>query len=162
MAPGVFLSRAETQNTTLAQLLDWYRREITPQKRGARMEQSHLKIISEDPVARCVVAPIAGKELAACRNRRLKTVSPSILNREINILSHVFTVAAQGWHIHLPWGNPVRLVRRPRVQNKRDRRLVGDEQAGLLVAARITSILPCSLTYSPWPASSGVEYGGAE
>ena len=107
MAPGVFLSRAETQNTTLAQPLDCYRREITPQKRGARMEQSHLKIISEDPVARCVVAPIAGKELAAYRNRQLKTVPASILNREINILSHVFTVAAQEWHIHLPWGNPV-------------------------------------------------------
>ena len=162
MDRGVFVSRAEAESTTPVQLLDRYQREITPQKRGARMEQSHLKIISEDPVARCVVAPIAGKELAACRNRRLKTVSPSILNREINILSHVFTVAAQGWHIHLPWGNPVRLVRRPRVQNKRDRRLVGDERAGLLVAARITSILPCSLTYSPWPASSGVEYGGAE
>ncbi|WP_145960656.1 hypothetical protein [Acidiferrobacter sp. SPIII_3] len=40
------------------------------------------------------------------------------MNRELNILSHVFTVAAQEWHIHLPWGNPVRLVSRPRVDDR--------------------------------------------
>ena len=133
---GVFVSRAEAESTTLVQLLDRYQREITPQKRGARMEQSHLKIISEDPVARCTVANIAGKELTAYKNRRLKAVSASTLNRELNILSHVFTVAAQEWHVHLPWGNPVRLVSRPRVNDKRARRLVGDEQARLLAAAR--------------------------
>lgn len=120
MAPGVFLSRAETQNTTLAQPLDCYRREIAPQKRGARTEQSHLKSISEDPVASCVVAHIAGKELAAFRNRQLKTVPASILNRELNILSHVFTMAAQERNIHPPLGSPVQLMRRPRVQNKRE------------------------------------------
>ena len=136
MDRGVFVSRAEAESTTLVQLLDRYQREITPQKRGARMEQSHLKIISEDPVARCTVAHIAGKELTAYKNRRLKAVSASTLNRELNILSHVFTVAAQEWHIHLPWGNPVRLVSRPRVDDKRARRLVGDEQDRLLAAAR--------------------------
>ncbi|AWP23170.1 hypothetical protein C4901_07380 [Acidiferrobacter sp. SPIII_3] len=40
IARGVFVSRAEAENTTLGQLLDRYQREITPQKRGARMEQS--------------------------------------------------------------------------------------------------------------------------
>ena len=136
IARGVFISRAEAEKTTLAQPLDRYQREITPQKRGARMEQSHLKIISEDAVARCAVAHITGKELTAYKKRRLGVVSASTLNRELNILSHVFTVAAQEWHIHLPWGNPVRLVSRPRVDGKRERRLMGDEQARLLIAAR--------------------------
>jgi integrase len=136
MDRGVFASRVEAESTTLAQLLDRYQREITPQKRGAAMEQSHLRMIVQDPIVHRFVARVAGKELTAYKNRRLTTVSASTLNRELNILSHVFTVAAQEWHIHLPWGNPVRLVSRPRVNDKRDRRLVEDEEKRLLAAAK--------------------------
>ncbi|MDA8204526.1 MAG: site-specific integrase [Thermaerobacter sp.] len=135
IARGVFVSRAEAENTTLMQLLDRYLEEVTPGKRGATGERSHLRMIRQDPVGRCFVGTITGKDLAAYKARRLKAVSASTLNRELNILSHVFTVAAQEWHIHLPWGNPVRLVSRPRVQDKRERRLVDDEQARLLAAA---------------------------
>ena len=136
MDRGVFVSRAEAESTTLAELLDRYESEITPQKRGAAMERSHLKVIGQDPIARCFVARITGRELTAYKNRRLGVVAGSTLNRELNVLSHVFTVAAQEWHIHLPWGNPVRLLSRPRVNDKRDRRLVGDEMPRLLAAAQ--------------------------
>ncbi|WP_205736261.1 site-specific integrase [Acidiferrobacter sp. SPIII_3] len=135
MDRGIFMSRAEAENTTLGQLLDRYQREITTQKRGATMERSHLRMIGQDPVAHGFISGITGKELTAYKNRRLREVSASTLNRELNILSHVFTVAAQEWHIHLPWGNPVRLVSRPRVDDKRDRRLQGDEYARLMSAA---------------------------
>ncbi|HUW99179.1 MAG TPA: site-specific integrase [Acidiferrobacter sp.] len=135
IARGVFVSRAEAQSTTLGQLIDRYLCEITPQKRGATMERSHLRMIGQDPVARGFISGITGKELTAYKNRRLKVVSASTLNRELNILSHVFTIAAQEWHMHLPWGNPVRLLRRPRADDKRDRRLVGDEEKRLLTAA---------------------------
>ena len=136
MDRGVFVSRVEAESTTLAELLDRYENEITPQKRGAAMERSHLKVIGQDPIARCFVARITGRELTAYKNRRLAVVAGSTLNRELNVLSHVFTVAAQEWHIHLPWGNPVRLLSRPRVNDKRDRRLVGDELPRLLTAAQ--------------------------
>ena len=133
---GVFVSRVEAESTTLAELLNRYEGEITPQKRGAAMERSHLKVIGQDPIARCFVARITGRELTAYKNRRLAVVAGSTLNRELNVLSHVFTVAVQEWHIHLPWGNPVRLLSRPRVDDKRDRRLVGDELPRLLAAAQ--------------------------
>ena len=135
MDRGVFMSRAEAESTSLAELIDRYQHEITPQKRGAAMERSHLRVIGQDPVVRGFISGITGKELTAYKNRRLKVVSASTVNRELNILSHVFTVAAQEWHIHLPWGNPVRLLSRPRVDDKRDRRLVGDEEKRLLTAA---------------------------
>ncbi|UEO01094.1 site-specific integrase [Acidiferrobacter thiooxydans] len=136
MDRGVFVSRVEAESTTLAELLVRYQEEITPQKRGAAMERSHLKVIGQDPIARCFVARITGRELTAYKNRRLAVVAGSTLNRELNVLSHVFTVAVQEWHIHLPWGNPVRLLSRPRVDDKRDRRLVGDELPRLLAAAQ--------------------------
>ena len=95
MDRGVFVSRVEAECTTLAELLDRYENEITPQKRGAAMERSHLKVIGQDPIARCFVARITGRELTAYKNRRLAVVAGSTLNRELNVLSHVFTVAAQ-------------------------------------------------------------------
>ena len=135
MDRGIFMSRAEAESTSLAELLDRYQREITVQKRGAAMERSHLRMIGQDPVAHGFISGITGKELTAYKNRRLKVVSASTVNRELNILSHVFTVAAHEWHIHLASGNPVRLLSRPRVNDKRDRRLVGDEEKRLLAAA---------------------------
>ncbi|MHB8255308.1 MAG: site-specific integrase [Acidiferrobacter sp.] len=135
MNRGVFMSRAEAESASLTELLDRYQREITTQKHGATMERSHLRMIGQDPVAHGFISGITGKELTAYKNRRLKVVSASTVNRELNILSHVFTVAAQEWHVHLPWGNPVRLLSRPRVDDKRDRRLVGDEEKRLLTAA---------------------------
>ena len=133
---GTFISRADTESTTLAALLDRYEREITPQKRGAAGERSHIRMIRQDCLARCCIPAITGKTLTQYRDRRLESVSASTLNREINILSHVFTVAARDWHSHLPWGNPVRMLRRPRVDDRRERRLTGDEEPRLLDAAR--------------------------
>ncbi len=63
-------------------------------------------------------------------------VSPATINRELNVLSHVFAVAKKEWHLHLPWGNPVQLVRRPKADDKRERRLRDTEKARILQVAR--------------------------
>lgn len=54
---------AQADNTALAQGLEPYQAEITPEKRGVRMEQSHLTIISEGPVSRRTTTAFVGKEL---------------------------------------------------------------------------------------------------
>ena len=56
MDRGVFVSRVEAESTTLAELLDRYENEITPQKRGAAMERSHLK---EEALAKTTTTPQA-------------------------------------------------------------------------------------------------------
>ncbi len=56
MDRGVFVSRVEAECTTLAELLDRYENEITPQKRGAAMERSHLK---EEALAKTTTTPQA-------------------------------------------------------------------------------------------------------
>ncbi len=73
--------------------------------------------------------------MAQHKAERLKQVSPATFNRELNVLSHVFTVARKEWHMHLPWGNPVQLVRRPKADDKRERRLSSEEERWLLEAA---------------------------
>ncbi|MBN6741694.1 site-specific integrase [Acidithiobacillus sp. MC6.1] len=137
MDRGVFVQRTEAENTTLADLLDRYQKEVTSAKRGAAQESSHIKVIRQHPIAQRFVASIFPKDLAQYRDDRLKVVSPSTVNREFNILSHVFTVAQQDWGIPFPVGNPVQGTRRPKVDDKRDRRLVGDEEKRLLDAAQV-------------------------
>jgi hypothetical protein len=83
---GTFVDHREAEKTTLATLLDRYRREITPQKRGEMAEISKLRVIERHPIAKRNVAGITGSDLADYRDDRLKEVSPGTVNRELNVL----------------------------------------------------------------------------
>ena len=63
-----------------------------------------------------------GADVSAYRDDRLKSVSASTVNRELNFLGHVFTTAAREWGYESV-ANPVALTRRPRPAPARDRRL---------------------------------------
>ncbi|WP_226818630.1 site-specific integrase [Acidithiobacillus montserratensis] len=135
MERGQWRDRSETEATTLGQLIERYLREITPEKKGAAQEVSHCQAILNHDISKCSVATIYSKDTSKYRDDRLRLVSPSTVNRELNILSHAFTVAAQDWGMVLPSGNPILHTRRPKVQDRRDRRLHGDEELRLLEAA---------------------------
>lgn len=137
MDRGVFISRSLAERTTLDELLVRYLKEITPEKRGAYSEEKHIKSIRLYPIVQFSVAAIDGQILAKFRDQMLADgFAPATVVRRIQILSHVFTVAAREWGYHVPHGNPVRLVKRPRVKNGRDRRLRPGEEQELLSRAR--------------------------
>ena len=131
MARGIWQDRSEAEKTTLADLVDRYSSEVTKDKRGAAQEISHLRAILGHSIAKRLVASVYSKDIAKYRDDRLKVVSGSTVNRELNILSHVFTVAIQEWGFVIP-SNPVMNCRRPKVDDRRDRRLVGDEEIRLM------------------------------
>ena len=135
MDHGAFIDRSQSEITTLADLLDQYLKEITPTKRGEAQETSRIAVLKKQLLARLRLPAITGKAMAQHKKERLKQVSPATFNRELNVLSHVFTVAQKEWHTHLPWGNPVALIRRPRANDKRERRLNPEEEKLLLAAA---------------------------
>jgi integrase len=66
---------------------------------------------------------------------RLEDVAASTVDRQIDLLSRIYTVAQEQWRIHLDT-SPMMGVKRPKFFNERDRRLVGDEEFRLLEAAR--------------------------
>jgi len=66
---------------------------------------------------------------------RLEYVEGSTVDRQIDLLSSVYTRARKGWRIHMDL-SPLEGVKRPRYFNERDRRLKGDEEFRLLEAAR--------------------------
>ncbi|MHB8257716.1 MAG: site-specific integrase [Acidiferrobacterales bacterium] len=137
MNRGAFIDRSQSDSTTLWGLLDQYEKEVTPSKRGKDREVSRIGVLKRQPLAQMLLPAITGKAMSRHKEERLKQVSPATFNRELNVLSHVFTVAQKEWHMHLPWGNPVALVRRPKVDDKRERRFLSGEEELLLASADI-------------------------
>jgi len=132
MVRSVFIQRNDAERTLLADALNRYLQEVTALKRGATQETSHIHVLLTSSLAKQSLASIGSRDVSRYRDTRLKIVSASTVNRELNILSHMFTVAMQDWGVGLPAGNPVAATRRPKVDDLRDRRLVGDEEKRLL------------------------------
>lgn len=130
---GAWVDQTEANQTTLGVLLDRYAREISITKRGAEIESIRLKALCRSKLAQYSVAAITGQLLAQWRDQRLTTVSRSTVTRELQLLSHVFTVAIQEWGYGLN-SNPVSLIRKPTPNKARDRVLSNAEKASLLDA----------------------------
>lgn len=129
---GLNIDRSEAEKNTLKELLERYLAEITPIKKGAATEAIRIRKLMKDPIAEHKAASLSGRSLAQYRDRRLKLVSGSTVNRELNIISHVISVARKEWGVHVE--NPVSMIRRPKENKARERRLQGDEEERLLAA----------------------------
>lgn len=132
MDRGVFVSRAEVERTTLNDLIERYRAEVLPGKRGKHFGPS-LKVLDAQ-LGRYSLAALSPKLVASFRDKRTKAgLSASTVKKEINLLSKLIDIAGKEWGIALP-ANPCAMVSRPVEKNERDRRLDPDEEMYLLAA----------------------------
>ncbi len=136
MERGTFVSRAESESTTLAEVLRRYAAEVTPAKRSAENERGRIDMILRDPIASLSLAALDGSAVAAFRDRRMEVNAPKSVRNDLVLLRHVLQVADREWRLHLPRGNPVDAVRKPQVPRGRDRRLLPGEETRLLAACR--------------------------
>ena len=139
MDRGVFVSRAEAENTTLREALDRYRQEVTPAKKGAGIERFRLDRWARHPLSASSLAAIRGKDVADyVRQRTTEGAAAATIHKELNLLSHLFNTARTAWGME-SLTNPVDLVKgqRPKAPPGRDRRLVDDELPRLLAAAHV-------------------------
>lgn len=103
-----------------------YVKEVSPTKRGSRWEKIRIKAIQQHKA-------FAGKKLAkidvvaVCeyRDDRLKTVKGSTVNRELNLLSNIFSVAIKEWRLIVT--NPCADVKRPKNPPSRTK-LISEEE----------------------------------
>ncbi|MGA3957097.1 site-specific integrase [Ralstonia nicotianae] len=70
--------------------------------------------------------------MAQWRDKRLKEVSGSTTNRDLNLISHVINVARKEWGVHVD--HPISKIRRPPENRGRTRRLALGEDERLLAA----------------------------
>ena len=136
MDRGMFVDRSHAEQTTLAEILERYRNAVTTLKRGQKQENSRINVVLAHPITCQSLASLRAADFAAYRDDRLRKVSGSTVNKELNLFAHVIDTARREWSIHIE--NPVRLIKRPKSNKARDRRLDPGEEVKLLTAARLS------------------------
>ena len=134
MTRGVWRDRSESEGTTLAECLDRYLLEVVPTKRGGRREVDYIRQWKDRPIAHLYMSSVRGKDVAsAMRDMEAEGKGANTIRLHLALLSHLFKVARTEWGMEA-LSNPVESVRKPRLPQGRDRRLVGDEELRLLEA----------------------------
>ena len=133
MVRGVFVSQKEAENTTLANALNRYEREVSLEKKGYSKEKDKIDHWRKSSLGALFLTTIRSSDLSKWRDDRLKRSSPATVNRHLNLLSHVFTVAVQDWGMG-GLVNPVPNVRRPKNPLPRERRLLPGELERIMAA----------------------------
>lgn len=132
---GIWRDHGDADNTTLSECIERYRSEVTPKKKGASQEQSKLNVLSRSHLAECFMINIRSKDVADYRNHRLSQVSANTVRNELNLLSAIFETCRKEWGMEA-LQNVVKDVSRPPPGKPRNRRIQGDEEERLLMAAR--------------------------
>lgn len=114
---------------TVAAMFDRYAREVSPDKGGWRWEVIRLAKLAHDFPGAAV--ELDGAAVAEWRDARLKVVCASTVNRELNLISAVFTRAIKEWRLAMPV-NPVHVIQRPKMPQHRTRRVSDRERAAII------------------------------
>ena len=153
MKRGLFVDRSEAERMTLWAALERYRDEISAKKKGGDQEITRINRwlgvrteafqkmlarsksksrdteIKPDPITGYTLAALKTSDFSKWRDQRLKSVSPATVGRELALFSHVFTACVKDWGIAVE--NPLKDIRKPVINNSRERRLEGDEEKRL-------------------------------
>lgn len=113
--------KATPTSKTLRDVLERYELEVSKKKRSYANEAKRLAWFGTTELAEKKIAEIKPADIAAWRDARLREVKSSTVNRDMNLLSHVFTVARREWG----WikDTPTKDVERPKDPPHRDRRI---------------------------------------
>ena len=126
------LAGGQSITHTVRDVFDRYAREVSPTKRGHRWEMVRLGFLSRDQLADVRLSDLNATHLAQWRDRRLRDVSGSTVNRDLNLISHCFAIARDEWG----WikESPTTGVRRPKEAPPRET-LITDDQINLILIA---------------------------
>lgn len=135
--------------TTLGDLIDRYKREITPAKRSSAIEKLCLGKREQDKIAAKVGGSITSGDVADYRDRRLSVVSIDTVRRDLGTLQHVWDVAEKSWRL-VGAANPFRLIIKPSASPGRSRRLRSDEEKRLETACAScrNKVIPLVVTFA--------------
>lgn len=136
MRAGRYQDTRPAEKLTLAAAIERYLENVSSQKRpnSDRRDRIAAKAILEKFGNEISLADVSSQRLASYRDVRMKQVTPSTIQKEFALLSHLFNVARKEWG--LPISNPVGEITRPKINNGRTRFLTTEEAQKLLDAAR--------------------------
>ena len=117
------------------EVLERYRDEVVIHKRSKDMETKLINYLLTEGFVNFNVNLVDAKLIAQYRDRALRSLKSSSVNRRLAIISHCFTIARKEWGYDVV--NPVLSIRRPKNPEPRDRRFTKEE---------INKILTCNRT----------------
>ncbi len=122
---------SDTTLRFLSEILDKYEVEVSSRKRS-QSDRFHLRPL-RSAMADKAASELAPADLAAFREARLKSVSPSTVRKEMTLLISVLTVANREWgeSFHL---DGFKAVRKPIAARGRERRIEPSEWSPLVEA----------------------------
>ncbi|MEC5161879.1 tyrosine-type recombinase/integrase [Janthinobacterium sp. CG_S6] len=109
-----------------------YELEVSKGKAGYRWEALRLAAMGRTKLGDVRVCDLATTHVAEWRDERLRSVSGATVNREMNLLSAVFSIARKEWR----WiaESPTRDVRRPKDPPPRSRLITAQEVEAICLA----------------------------
>jgi integrase len=128
--------RGQVVRKTLRQCLERYAEEVSPTKKNERWEQTRIRYFCADgfglPFVDKAADDVTADDIGKWRDARLKGVAGSTINRDLNLLSAVFTTCVREWGCSSR--NPIADVRRPANPKPRDRLISWREARAVLRA----------------------------
>jgi integrase len=128
---GSFVSTAEAQRHTFADLIDRYLREVLPGNKHEKVHAYRFRAMARSAIGRLNMANLTPALVAKYRDDRLREVSAGAVIRELACISSVINHARKEWGVSMT--NPVPLVRKPSAPRGRER-VVSDEELARLIA----------------------------
>lgn len=128
----------------IADLLERYETIILPTKKSHTRERYIIRNLRADSFTHQDIESLKVSDIAAYRDRRVLESGPRCALYDLQILSHCITVAMSEWDLVLPM-NPFKVVRKPKQNPSRERRLSDKESQCLfeaLTKARNPRLLP--------------------
>lgn len=124
---------AEARQQSVRDLFEKFRDEVVPTRKGGRWEKTRINmILRTHPFVEKRLDQIGASDIRDWRDDRLKAISPASVNREMNLVSGVFTHAIKEWGAPVP-ANPVHQVARPKGNGKHRNRRWSQREIDLIL-----------------------------
>ena len=113
------------KNYSLFDLINRYIDVVLPKKKVCSNETIILKAFMRENFVSKPISNISSEDFAQYRDKRLESVKPATLLRELCIVQHLYAVANKEWGFNIP--NPIKNIQKPTLNNRRERRLTNEE-----------------------------------
>ncbi|MDK4539559.1 site-specific integrase, partial [Kingella kingae] len=86
-------------NILFAEVLERYKKEVSPKKRGWKNEINIIERVLKTPLAQVRLPNLSELHFQEWANGRMADIAQSSVRREWNVLSHVCSVASKQWRL---------------------------------------------------------------
>lgn len=127
MERGTYIDQSASQQTSFADCLERYGKEVSVTKKGATQEYSIIRQWLSLPITKKSIGSIKSKDLSKQRDTWLSSgLSAATVTLRLALISHLFNIARKEWGFE-GLENPIENVRKPTVNNARTRRVANLE-----------------------------------